>query len=45
MKKENTSTRLKQLMETRNLKQVDILKACEPFSRERGRRPRRRPDL
>ncbi len=34
MKKENTSTRLKQLMETRNLKQVDILKACEPFCKQ-----------
>ena len=31
MKKENTSIRLKKLMQEKNLKQIDILKACEPF--------------
>lgn len=34
MKKENTSTRLNKLMQERNLKQVDILKACEPFCKQ-----------
>lgn len=29
--KENTSTRLKRIMEERNLKQVDIIKMCEPY--------------
>lgn len=31
MKIENTSVRLKKLMEDRNLKQVDILEKCKPF--------------
>lgn len=31
MKKENTSTRLRQLMEERNLKQVDILEMTKPY--------------
>lgn len=29
--KENTSIRLKMIMEERNLKQVDIIKKCEPY--------------
>lgn len=31
MKKETTSSRLKYLMNTRNLRQIDILNACVPF--------------
>ena len=31
MKKENTSIRLKQIMENRNLKQVDILDMTKPY--------------
>lgn len=31
MKKENTSTRLKQIMEEKQLRQVDILEKCKPF--------------
>lgn len=31
MKKENTSSRLKYIMKTRNLRQIDILNACLPF--------------
>lgn len=31
MKKENTSIRLKQIMDNRNLKQVDILDMTEPY--------------
>lgn len=32
MKRETTSARLKQLMKERNLKQIDILRKCEPVS-------------
>lgn len=32
MRRESTSARLKQLMKERNLKQIDILKKCEPVS-------------
>lgn len=31
VKKENTSSRLKYIMKTRNLRQIDILNACLPF--------------
>lgn len=31
MKKESTAIRLKQIMEKRNLRQVDILEKCKPF--------------
>lgn len=31
MKKSNTSKRLKEIMNSRNLKQIDILKMCEPY--------------
>ena len=31
MKKENTSIRLKQIMDNRNLKQVDILDMTKPY--------------
>lgn len=34
MKKENTSLRLKQLMVSRNLRQIDILNACLPYCKE-----------
>lgn len=34
MKIENTSVRLKELMEDRNLKQVDILEKCKPFCKK-----------
>lgn len=36
MKKENTATRLKELMEERNLRQVDILKLVEPYCKQFG---------
>lgn len=36
MKKENTSTRLKSLMDSRGLKQVDILKLTEPLCKQYG---------
>lgn len=32
MEKTSTSIRLKQLMSERNLRQVDILEACKPYS-------------
>lgn len=32
MKRETTSARLKQLMKEKNLKQIDILRKCEPVS-------------
>lgn len=32
MRRESTSARLKQLMKERNLKQIDVLKKCEPVS-------------
>lgn len=31
MKKESTATRLKQIMQERQLRQVDILEKCKPF--------------
>lgn len=34
MKKENTSTRLKQIMQERNLRQVDVLERTIPFCRK-----------
>lgn len=34
MKKENTSMRLKKLMNDRNIKQIDILNACIPFCKK-----------
>lgn len=34
MKKENTSTRLKQIMNKRNMKQVDILNATIPYCKK-----------
>lgn len=34
MKKHTTSQRLKQIMSTRNLRQVDILEAAEPFCKK-----------
>lgn len=34
MKKVNTAFRLKTLMDERNLKQIDILKACEPYCKK-----------
>lgn len=36
MKISNTSERLKTLMESRNLRQVDILEKCEPFCKQYG---------
>lgn len=36
MKISNTSERLKQLMASRNLRQVDVLEKCEPFCRQYG---------
>lgn len=36
MNKSNTSLRLKEIMRLRNLKQVDILKLCEPYCNEYG---------
>lgn len=36
MKELTTSDRLKQIMSERSLKQVDILKACEPYCEEHG---------
>lgn len=36
MKKASTSERLKGIMNARNLRQVDILKLCEPISRRTG---------
>lgn len=36
MKKYSTSDRLKQLMEARNLRQVDILEAAEPYCKKYG---------
>ena len=36
MKKYNTSDRLKEIMRTRNLKQVDILQKCEPYCNKYG---------
>ena len=34
MEKSNTANRLKQIMDTQNLKQVDILNACKPFCKK-----------
>lgn len=34
MEKSNTSARLTDLMNSRNMKQVDILKLCEPFCKK-----------
>ncbi len=34
MRKENTSTRLKKIMQLQNLKQKDILKLCEPICKK-----------
>lgn len=36
MKKYNTAQRLKQIMDERNLKQVDILNLCKPFEKKYG---------
>lgn len=36
MKMSNTSERLKELMKTKNLKQVDILELCKPISTKYG---------
>lgn len=36
MEKTSTSIRLKQLMSERNLRQVDILEACKPYSNRFG---------
>lgn len=36
MKISNTSERLKTLMESRNLRQVDILEKCEPYCKQYG---------
>lgn len=36
MKQLNTSDRLKSLMRSRNLRQIDILKLCEPITRRTG---------
>lgn len=36
MKKENTATRLKQIMKERQLRQVDILEKCKPFCQKFG---------
>lgn len=36
MKKSNTSERLKELMDARGLKQVDILRLCEPYCKKYG---------
>lgn len=36
MKKENTSTRLKEIMEKRSIRQVDILNLCQPFCKKYG---------
>lgn len=36
MQKETTSQRLKQLMNERGLKQIDILKKCEPYCKKWG---------
>ena len=36
MKKTNTSTRLKQIMKDRQLKQVDILRLVEPYAKQYG---------
>ena len=34
--KESTATRLKRIMEERNLKQVDVLRLCEPYCEKYG---------
>ncbi len=36
MKKKSTSDRLKQIMKARNLRQVDILEAAEPYCKKYG---------
>lgn len=36
MKKYNTSERLQQIMRSRNLKQIDILRLCEPIAKKLG---------
>lgn len=36
MKRENTATRLKSIMNERNLRQVDILEKCKPFCEQLG---------
>lgn len=36
MKKENTSIRLKEIMNDRNLKQIEILELCEPYCKKLG---------
>ena len=36
MKSSSTSERLKQIMQERNLKQVDILEACQPYCKKYG---------
>ena len=36
MKKANTATRLKEIMDERNIKQVDILSAAKPFCEKYG---------
>lgn len=36
MKSCNTAERLKQIMENRNLRQIDIIEKCKPFCKELG---------
>lgn len=36
MKKESTATRLKKIMETKGLRQVDVLKLTAPYCKQYG---------